>query len=242
MPARRFVLSDSLPIAEWQRLRDLHSGGEGHEFDGAAPAELDDELPMDVWQWARDGQLRGFRSARPDGARAQAVALSAPRPPGQVDEVVVTAPKPQAKVQAKAPPARTPLTGRPGVASIVAGALNTIAAGPNTSAPLKIKGKGFGVEGVITRGAGNDVHADGKLVGVTVGARGTLDPPTGRAEISASRIRGRHIGLPSSIRIYTTPTGELDVDLPEDITLLGLPFQRKGTYVIGQPDPPQRKR
>jgi hypothetical protein len=56
--------------------------------------------------------------------------------------------------------ARGPLTGRPGTAAMVAGALNTIAGGANTSAPIDIKGR---VDGTISRGSGQDVRAQGKV-------------------------------------------------------------------------------
>jgi hypothetical protein len=131
------------------------------------------------------------------------------------------------------------LTGRPGTAAFVAGALNTIASGPNTSARIdNIKH----IDGTVTRGAGRDVSAEGRAYGREVGAQGALDPPTGRAEVSASAIKGRGIGLPPRVRFYTTPTGELDVELSGPITLGRIPFVSKGTYVIGEPDPPSRRR
>lgn len=127
------------------------------------------------------------------------------------------------------------------MAAIVAGALNAIATGPNTSA--QIKGKGIPVNGTVSRGPGREVQASGKVKGVPlpVSATGTLDPPTGRAEISVSRVEGRGIGLPSRMRIYTTPTGELDFELPGPIEFLGAPVVSKGRYVIGEPDPSKRR-
>jgi len=159
--------------------------------------------------------------------------------PTEVDGVVVTAPR-KAPPAAPRPPPSGPLRGRPGVAATVAGALNTIAAGPNTSAP--IKGKDLPVHGTITRGAGRDLTATARVLGADVGARGTLDPPSGRAEISLSGIVGEKIGLPPHIRVYTTPTGELDIDLSGPVRLGRFTLRPRGTYVIGQKDPPKRKR
>jgi len=125
-----------------------------------------------------------------------------------------------------------PLTGRPGVAEMVAGTLNVIASGPNTSGPLP-------EGGTIRRGPGRDIHAGASFLGKRVGADGVLDPASARAEISASQIKGRGVRLPSRARIYNTPSGELRIELPEPIRL-GPFSRRKGTYVIGNQDPPKR--
>jgi hypothetical protein len=130
--------------------------------------------------------------------------------------------------------ARGPLTGRPGTAAMVAGALNTIAGGANTSAPIDIKGR---VDGTISRGSGQDVRAQGKvrlpLLGpIPVDARGTLDPPApGKAEVSVSNINGKGVGLPRA-RFYNTPSGELDVDLSGDLKFGGVTIRKRGTYVV----------
>jgi hypothetical protein len=131
----------------------------------------------------------------------------------------------------------------------VVGALNTIAGGPNTSARIDQELENGGhIDAALTRGPGRDVRASGTLDlpflprPITVGADGTLDPPTGRAEISASGVKGRSIQLPPRIRVYTTPTGELDVDLPGAIRIGGIPISRGGTYVIGQRDRPKRRK
>jgi len=129
---------------------------------------------------------------------------------------------------------------------MVAGALNTIAGGPNRSAPIEVKGR---VDGTISRGSGRDVHAQGTITPpvlhrpIRVGAQGTLDPLTpGKAEVSASGIRGTGGGLPSRVRVYNTPTGELDIDLGGPVKVFGVPMLGGGAYVIGQPDPPARRR
>ena len=72
-------------------------------------------------------------------------------------------------------------------------------------------------------------------------ATGVKQPPlTGRPEVSAAGIRGHGAKLPDRIRIYNTPTGELDAELSGPLSVG--PFRiRKGVYVIGQPDPLKRK-
>jgi hypothetical protein len=146
-----------------------------------------------------------------------------------------------------APPHRLPLTGRPGPAAIVANTLNTIAGSPNSSGPLppaSIGGVSVG-GGRVTRGRGDTMHGEGRIgippFGKRIGADGTLDPPNGRPEVAISGIRGRGLDLPPRIRVFTTPTGELDVDMAGPFGWG--PFRRDaGTYVIGTPDPPKRTR
>ena len=212
MRTRRGGLDDDLAMEEWQRLRALQITGEGDEFDPLTPVRLADDLPIGDWQRARSRQMGG--GLAPSGAA---------RPAGAY----------------RLAAASGPLTGRPGTAAVVAGALNTIASGPNTSAPLHVKG----VNGVVRRGGGDDVSAEGKIGGFgSVGAQGVLEPPTGRAEVGISKVRGRGaVKLPDRVRFFNTPGGELDVHLPSDVRIGVVPVARKGTYVIGQPDPPRRK-
>ena len=126
------------------------------------------------------------------------------------------------------------------IAAALGGAVNAIAGGPNQTQPIDKAG----FKGQVTRGSGRDVRADGKVkeIPLPVGASGTLEPPTGRAEITLSGVKGRGVGLPGRIRIYTTPSGELDFDLPGPIKVGPISIRPKGTYVIGTPDPPGRKR
>ena len=211
MRTRRGGLDDDLAMEEWQRLRALQITGEGDEFDPLTPVRLADDLPIGDWQRARSRQMGG--GLAPSGAA---------RPAGAY----------------RLAAASGPLTGRPGAAAVVAGALNTIASGPNTSAPVRAKG----VDGVVRRGAGRDVSAEGKVRMIPVQAEGVLEPPTGRAEVGLSRVRGRGVvKLPDRVRFFNTPGGELDVHLPSDVRIGVVPVARKGTYVIGQPDPPRRK-
>lgn len=215
MSFRRVSLSDDLPAPDWQRRRNLEVRGEPQPVGRLA---LSDQPPAPEWFGVRDAQVRGFDLA------AQAVPMRA---------VAVKSPSVNGVAGGAVNPPSGPLKGRPGVAAIVAGALNTVAAGPNTSA--RIDGLELPVVGTVSRGPGRDIRAGGKIKGVplSMSATGTLDPPTGRAEISASGVKGRGgIGLPSRIRIYTTPTGELQFELPGPITLGGAPLVSKGTYVI----------
>jgi len=230
-------LSDRLSPTEWQRLRNLQLGYPLRDNPKLGPAGLSDELPAADWQRLRDAQARGL-VASIDTARPVRLAAFKASQPTEVDGVVVTAPR-KSPPPAPKRPHSGPLRGRPGAAAIVAGALNTIAAGPNTSA--RIEGKDVPVEGTITRGAGQDLRATARVLGVDVGARGALDPPTARAEIGLSGIVGEKIGLPPHVRVYTTPTGELDIDLSGPVKLGPVVVRRKGVYVIGREDPPRRK-
>lgn len=117
-----------------------------------------------------------------------------------------------------------------GVASTIAGALNAVAAGPNTSAPVDVDH----FTGSVSRDGGRKLTAEGRATipklgaGIKVGGSGNLDPPTGRAEISASGLKGRDgLGLPERVRFYTTPSGELDVYLsgPPEVRTLPDPLQ-----------------
>jgi len=230
------ALSDRLLGTEWQRLRNLQLVGPGWDAPQPKRPVLRDDLPAQDWQRLRDAQARGLVPSL-DGVRpVRLAALLTPRPT-EVDAVVVTAPRKPAPVAPRPPPSG-PLRGRPGVAAVVAGALNTIASGPNTSAPLPVGP----FNGTVSRGAGRDIRAAGKVGGVIdVGVEGVLDPPTGRAEISASGLRGgKGVRVPPRVRVFTTPTGELDVELSGPVGVG--PFRRgKGTYYIGTPDRPKRR-
>ncbi len=112
----------------------------------------------------------------------------------------------------------------------------------------RFAGCGFTRRARVSRGAGRDVWAGGRLrlngrpFPLPVGASGLLEPPTGRAEVTVSGVKGRGIGLPGRIRIYTTPSGELDFDLPGPVKVGPFPILDKGTYVIGTPDTPKARR
>lgn len=191
--------------------------------DGYAALVNRPDLSLADWRNARSAQLRGVAW---DGALAprtnvlfKSAAAADPRPtPG-------------------AAPVQPPLTGRPGVAAQIAGALNAIAAAPNTSAHVDA---GL-VHGTVTRGAGREIAAQGRYGLGRAKVRGVLDPPTGRAEISASGLKGGLLGLPPRVRIYNTPTGELDVDLTGPIRIGPKIVVSKGTYPIGAADAPPRR-
>ena len=216
---RRMQLRDDLTMADWQRVRSMQRAD---PFGGIDPSTVPtDDLPADQWQWARGQQARGLVGGQVLPVRQ--VALSAP--------------------QAKPPVTQGPLTGRAGTAAMVAGAVNAITSGPNQSAPIDTKR----FTGRISRGAGRDVRAEGNLrlndtpIPLPVGASGLLEPATGRAEVTVSGVKGRGIGLPGRIRIFTTPSGELDVDLPGPVRVGPFPILDKGTYVIGTRDTPKRR-
>jgi hypothetical protein len=235
MSFNRLVLNDELPGPEWQRLRNMQMRGELPGDGRPRRTPPTDNLSAPAWFGMRDAQVRGLDFAS-GAALMPAVALQS-APVKEVEGVVVNPRRRAAERQLKPSRPQGPLKGRPGVAAIVAGALNTIAAVPNTSAPLKVAP----FDGSVSRGAGRDIRASGKIGGaLSVGVEGVLDPPTGRAEISASSLSGKGVRVPSRIRIYTTPTGELDVELPGPAGVGPFRFG-KGTYYIGTPDPRKRK-
>jgi hypothetical protein len=236
MPARRSTLDDSLAIGEWQRLRNLPLAGQAAELEPSTSAPLDDDLPMLDWQRVRNRQVGG--SPQPSGG-ARPVRVSA-----MAAEAHARRPQPPTPDAARP---RGPLRGRPGPAAVVADTLNTIASGPNTSAPVHTKG----VDGVVRRGEGYDVSGEAKIAipnvpyKPSVRAEGMLEPPTGRAEVIISKPRGHSIlgavELPERIRFFNTPSGELDVDLPSDVKIGPVTIQKRGRYAIGPAVPPGKK-
>lgn len=226
-------LDDGMPMDVWQRARrlELLGGAPLVNLDGdrggAYPAPQD-SMGIDDWIRSRDWQAGGGSTIPEDVAPTRMAALSQAQMP--VTGVTVIG-KPVAAKPAVTP---APLTGRPGMAERIANSLNAIAAGPNTSAPIHEEGG----KGTISRGAGRDLRVEGQAqigrVHIGGAATGTLDPPTGRREISISGIRSgiRGVGLPSRIRVYTTPSGELDYESPESVTVGPLPLLKRGTYVI----------
>ena len=237
---RPVSLDDGMSMGAWQRTRRLQllGGAPLVDYDpnpaGAYPAPQDD-MSIDDWIRSRAWQVRGG-STSPDGAAPmQIAALSQPQAPTAVSGVTVVGRLPPAKPVATRPP----LAGRPGTAARIANSLNTIAGGANTTAPIQEDR----VQGSISRDAGNNLrftgHAQIKGIDKSITATGTLDPPTGRREITISDPKVPLVHLPPRIRVYTTPSGELDYDLPAPITFGPLSWPR-GTYVIGEPDPPRR--
>ena len=233
------LLDDDLPMNEWQRLRSLQLGGAAmwtNPDSVYGVPSLRDDMPVGDWQRIRKWQLSS--GASDDlGRPVERLLWSEPRPTPKVSSLTSTAPRTRAPLQPETPPMKGPLTGRPGDAAIVARALNTVVSAPNTSAPLPLRE----FNGTLSRGAGRDIRAQGVFKRIPLGARGVLDPPTGRAEVSASAIAGQGIGLPPRVRVYTTPTGELDVDLAGPVKLGPVTLRPRGTYVIGTPDPPRHQ-
>lgn len=225
MSAKRLPLGDDLPMPEWQRRRNLQVGG-GAASEGLPPERATGRAAFDARQPGR--------GARTPGGAFEAVALAADAPT-TMHGVVVTG-----RPQAPPPPAaqRVPLTGRPGTAAAVAKIVNAITGAPNTTASLTPTG----VAGVVRRGAGDGISANAKVLGQDIEATGRLDPPSGRAEASVSGVRSKGLRLPGRIRIFTTPSGELDVELPDAVMMGPIKVRPPGTYVIGQPDAPKRKK
>lgn len=113
MSVKRAVLGDELPAPEWQGLRGMQVRGKWPGDREAGRIPLTDALSGPAWFGVREAQVRGVDLAGRAAPMQAVVAQRAPTGP------------------------QGPLKGRPGVAAIVAGAPNTIASGPNTSAPLK---------------------------------------------------------------------------------------------------------
>ena len=134
---------------------------------------------------------------------------------------------------------RRPLTGRPGAAAIVAGALNTVVGGPNTSAPINVGG----VDATVRRGAGRDLQANGRISipqgpRVSFQASGVLDQPSTSPGVSLSGIRSATFGLtlPRSARVYNAANGELDAAIPQAVKVFGVPIYEPGVYEVpGRP-------
>lgn len=220
MVARGAWLTDDLPVVDWVRRRDAMAAGERTPD---APMRLSDELSVVDWMAVRNRPTRGD---------AMAMAYQT-----EVDPVIVRGRSVAA--QPKPQPKPSPLKGRPGAAALVAGALNAITAGPNTTGTAEIENWG---KGTIRRGPAADVHVNGRVGGIGFGADGTLDPASGKPEVSFSDVKGRGlVKLPPRIRVFTTPTGELDFELSGPIKLAPKDVLGKGTYVIGTPDPPKPK-
>ena len=118
--------------------------------------------------------------------------------------------------QRSAAPVR--LRGTNPISSAVAGAVNTITSGPNTSAPLDVGG----VRGLVRRGNGRDLIATGRVPRFpgSIRATGQLDPANGR-DIGISDIREsiRFVTLPSQVRLYNTPDGRLHARTTGDLEI-----------------------
>ena len=144
-------------------------------------------------------------------------------------------------------PARPRLTGAPGLPALVAGALNSVAAAPNSAAGLKWKD----VQALLSRGQGASLQAVvAKPVfgfpDFSVKVTGTLEPATNRREVAVSGIKGEargapvELSLPTSLRVFNTPSGELRYEirpgLRSNLKVLGRTIPvlnaEEGQYVI----------
>lgn len=152
--------------------------------------------------------------------------------------------------------ARRPLTGRPGIAADIAKVINTVTSGPGTRAQLP---RNFGSV-AISRDARQGVNARGNVKIPTTGLHpsidvtGQLDPGNGTSDVAISGMTG-NVGagkfdeFPKRIRVFNTPTGELDLEMHPGIGISApIPFtgrrmrifgRPEGIYVIGEPDPPR---
>jgi hypothetical protein len=244
------------PLAdEWddmiRRNRQLQAKNDPTFDDGRAPEAPEDgyatdlndpDLPIDVWQQLRKQQLAAAHALVPSDPDASRQDRGADIPGGN------PGPRPVMPVAA----ARRGLTGRSGAAEMVAGAINTMAASTNsrTTIPSSV--------GPITvsRGPGQQVDAGGRAkirvkgvpisTSVPFGVSGQLDAASTQPGVSFSKVAG-HVGIggfesfPNHLRVFNTPTGELDYEFCPDIrySAPGGLFRWSypaGTYVIGAPD------
>ncbi len=134
----------------------------------------------------------------------------------------------------RTPPAG-PLTGRTPMASSVANAVDAVAAGPNTSAPVH----NAYFNGTLQRGAGGDVHLHGdlpKLFLKGVDVSGVLEGPDAQGGIRVSGLKGSGLPLftrlPPRLRLYNLPDGELDVDLGGPVKFGPFAGLKAGSYAI----------
>lgn len=132
------------------------------------------------------------------------------------------------------------LTGRPGFPAAVAGMINAVTAGPNTSKHIEAQGIRVGLS------RGNDAALEGALrlpgVGV-ISASARLQPASSKKEVVVSSVSGRSslgdiVSFPKTARVFNTPSGELRYEFSPDFQLK-LPFvtvkHRAGQYVIKDP-------
>lgn len=171
-PAHAGMDGAAKPAGHWRRPRSRPAWADGAQRRAAAADG----------QRLRNAQAQGLFPA--SAAPARMAALGA-QP--TVEGVVVTAPRKQIAPAARPTPSKGPLAGRPGTAAMVAGALNKIASGPNTSAQIESSLE----NGIVTRGPGRGVQARGKVAGVDlpIGVRGTLDPLRSRRDFSVGHRR-----------------------------------------------------
>lgn len=129
------------------------------------------------------------------------------------------------------PPTYPKLKGEAGIPSIVAGALNSITSGPNTSASIATKMAIIRLH----RGGGQTVEATG-VEPWAFTASGTLAPATSRREVSFSQIKAgapKPLGfasVPNQVRVYNPPDGRLLYEIKPGLKLKVGPLT-----VINQP-------
>lgn len=156
---------------------------------------------------------------------------------GQAGDDVLAGSSGKDRLQAKQ--ARPAFSGDPGLPAVVAGAINRIAASPNSAAEIVSKGGRMG----LRRGPGLDVAARADLprdLG-SVSVTGLLDPPSSRKEVSFSGLTaaaspGQMLSFPTQIRVFNTATGELRYEIRPGLRIRPLPLPpihvREGQYVI----------
>lgn len=221
------ILSDhSLPYGDWLKRRQAQLAGK------AAPDPIDD-----------GGVSRDAPQTTPDGN-------GLPRYDAEADRFLVL-PRDEevtgvsgddflegaAGSDTLAPPSKGPLTGRTPSARGVAAALDAIVGGPGRTVPIHIPN----FEGDLRRGPGQDIHLRGRprIGGVPFPFPVDLDAvlvPSGSAPgvtISGITVKSpSKVQLPSRVRLYNLPNGELDLELGGPLNFMG--FKREGgRYSIG---------
>lgn len=175
---------------------------------------------------AYDDMLRGLRASR---TWRQATYAGGRDVPGG----------PVGNANAQVSQSQARLTGAPGVAAIVAGAVNRIAGSPNSSTEVKLKGGSL----TVTRGPGADLHANLKRAPFNVEGSGRLEPPSGRREVRISKTSSDSkliSSMPSRVRIFNTDNGELRYEIDRPFRALHVPRigylidTPAGQYIVGK--------
>jgi hypothetical protein len=228
-----FSVPDDL-ADEWddmvQRNQALQAANEPLDASADDVAANGDDVPTADWMAQRTQQIADALNPPPEPGDSGADSLMSGQGvdglEGGVGDDIVRTPAPV-----------KPLTGRTPNASSIANAVDAVAAGPNTSAPIHSSY----FNGTIRRGAGQDIHLHGDVDAQYVHSKGVdvcgvLEGPDAQGGVRISGIKGSglpfHMGLPPRLRLYNGPNGELDVDIAEPVTLGGIPIKGAGRYAV----------
>jgi hypothetical protein len=89
------------------------------------------------------------------------------------------------------------------------GAVNRVAARPDTSAQFNVKG----VKARLRRGASASIAFEARHPLVNIAASGRIEPPSGRREVVVSQVadqsRPLFSSFPRVVRVFNTQSGEL---------------------------------